>query len=217
MATDVLPTTAATRSVLVLEALFPVVAGQAYIWLAPYDRPRWLDVVFGGLVAIVAAAYVVRRGILSWRAFGLAWGPDHRRAALPIGLFTLGAIGVLLLWGWQSPRGLRQDWDLVGAMAAYPIWGFIQQGLMFGVVYPRLRLVAGPGWGVLLTAAVFAGAHLPNPLLMVGGAGMVFVYGLVWQRAPSLPVVAISHGLIGAVSDKALHVSMRVGAHYFAS
>jgi membrane protease YdiL (CAAX protease family) len=67
----------------------------------------------------------------------------------------------------------------------------------------------------VLTAVLFGLAHAPNPLLMLGGAGIVFFYSLVWRKAPSLPAIAVSHGWIGAIADKALHVSMRVGAHYF--
>ncbi len=198
-----------------LEAIFPVAASQAYIWIVPHERPRWLDVLFGVAVGVVIATYVVRGGRLTWRTMGLARGSDHRRAALPIGIFTLVMVGGLL--GWAGLTGhLRRDWDILGALAAYPIWGLLQQGVMFGVVYPRLRQVAGARAAPFLTAVLFAAAHSPNPMLMGGAAVMAVVYGLVWERTPSLPVIAISHGVIGAVCDKALHVSMRVGAHYLA-
>lgn len=200
---------------LVLEAVFPVAAGQAYIWSVPHDRPRWLDVALAAAVFAVVAIYVVRGPFLSWRTFGLARGREHLRAALPIGLFTLAVVTGLLLWGWRTD-GLRQDWDVAAALAAYPVWGFVQQAVMFGVAYPRLRAAAGARAAAPLVAVLFAAAHAPNPMLMIGGGLMVLVFALVWEQAPSLPVLALSHGIIGAVCDKALHVSMRVGAHFFA-
>jgi membrane protease YdiL (CAAX protease family) len=166
------------------------------------------------IVGFVAIA-LLRGGPRTWREFGLAWSCDHRRASLPLALLTAVAVGVLLLWGWQTGH-LRQNRDVLRALAAYPLWGLVQQGLMFGFVYPRLKQAAGVRLAPVLTAVLFAAAHAPNPLLMVGGGLVVLGYGLVWQRAPSLPLLAISHGVIGAVCDKALHVSMRVGAHYFA-
>lgn len=202
------------RALLVAEAVFPVAASQAYIWLLPHDRPRWLDVVFGVVIIGIVAWYTVRRGLLDARIFGLVPLRNHVRAARPIGLFTALVVTGLLLYGWQSEKGLRQDWDILRAVLAYPIWGFVQQGAMFGIIYPRLRLAGGNGAAIVGTALLFGLAHTPNPLLMVGGALMVMTYGLVWRHWPSLIVIAISHGVIGAVCDKALHVSMRVGAHY---
>ncbi|MCK4342797.1 MAG: CPBP family intramembrane metalloprotease [Phycisphaerae bacterium] len=213
MTTDAVLNTRGARWVLAVEAVFPVAVQQAYLWLLPHERPRWLDVVFGVVVGAIIVVYVGRRGLFGWRIFGLAWGSDHRRAAGPVGVFTLAAVGALLLWGWRT-GGLRQDWDVLGALLLYPLWGLVQQCIMFGIVYPRLRLLVGVRTGVILTAVLFAAAHTPNPLLMGGGALMVLVFGIVWERTPSLPVLALSHGVIGAVCDKALHVSMRVGAHF---
>ena len=82
-------------------------------------------------------------------------------------------------------------------------------------MHRHFRQAAGNELAPLLTAGLFAAAHTPNLLLMFGGACMVYTYARVWARTPSLPLVALSHGLIGAVCDKLMHVSMRVGAHYF--
>jgi membrane protease YdiL (CAAX protease family) len=216
MSTETADAPARNPTPLLLEAVFPVAASQAYIWLAPYERPRWWDVAFGVVVGALIVAYVLRRGIVGWRTFGLARGRNHLAAAAPVGLFTGVVVVGLLGWGsWTG--GLRRDWDIAAAIALYPIWGIVQQGVMFGIAYPRFATVLGQAWAIAATATLFALAHSPNPLLMIGGGLMVAFYGLVWRRWPSLPVIAVSHGVIGAVCDKALHVSMRVGAHYLAS
>jgi hypothetical protein len=226
------PLSRAARAVLVVEAVFPVVAQQAYIWSVPHERPRWWDVGFGVAVTLITIGYVVRRGLISRAIFGVARWRDQWRAAGPLLAFTIVVAAGLLLWG-HSHGGIRQNADVWRALLLYPLWGFVQQGLMFGVAYPRWRLVLGErpdevltratpahgrevGAGVL-TALLFGLAHAPNPFLMLGGAGMVLFFALVWRKAPSLPGVAISHGLLGAICDKALNVSMRVGAHFLAA
>jgi len=207
------------RWLLAAEAVFPVAAVQSYMWSVSHDRPRWLDLLVGVAILALTIAYTLRRRMVGWRTFGLAHLGDHRRAAGPVAVFTVAAVGALLLSGvltaGRPGGGLRYEWDVVRALAAYPLWGLVQQGILFGVIYPRLQLLAGPRLAALFTAGLFAVAHLPNPLLVAGGFVMVLFYAWVWQRSPSLPAIGISHGLIGAVCDKALHVSMRVGAHYF--
>lgn len=206
------------RLLLLTEAAFPFVAQQAYIWNVPRSRPRWLDVAFACLVAAIVIAYTLRRGRPTLRTFGLQADRSHGHAVIPIAIFTLAVVGVLLLGGWLTtgqPRGgLRQNWDLLGALLTYPIWGFVQQAVLFGVAYPRLVAVGGFTFAVVGAAALFAFAHLPNLLLMFGAAAMAVAYALVWRTHPSLPVIALSHGLIGAVADKALNITMRVGSHY---
>jgi membrane protease YdiL (CAAX protease family) len=197
-----------------LEAVIPILAAQAYIWAVPHERPRWWDVVCGGLVAAFLVLAIVRSGPRGWRAFGLGRRADHWRAARPLALMTCGGVLVVLAYGWMTDQ-LRRDWDILAALAAYPVWGCLQQGVMLAFVYPRLRTALGLRWAPLATAMLFGLAHIPNLPLMLGGVALVLGYAIIWERAPSLPLTGLSHGLIGAVCDKALHVSMRVGAHYF--
>lgn len=207
-----------SRFALLLEAAFPFVAPQAYIWSVPRSRPRSVDVAFGVFVGAIVLVYVLRRRWRTPRDFGVARGPEHLAAAAPVALFTLlAAIGLLAIGVATTGRpqgGLRYTPELFGALAAYPLWGVVQQGVLFGVAYPRLRAAFGERWAPVGAAVLFGVAHLPNPLLSIGGAGMAYFFAHVWRRAPSLPVIAMSHGMIGAVCDKALHVSMRVGANY---
>ncbi len=211
--------TASRRFALVAEAVFPFIASQAYIWTVPRDRARWVDIAVGAAIGLVIVAYTRAGGLYGWRQFGLALhGSDHRGALLPVGVFTLGTVAVLLAIGWMTTGrphgGLRGEWDLLAALLLYPAWGLIQQGVLMGVALPRLRLAGGAAAGVLGAGLLFALAHAPNPLLMAGTLAMGCFYALVWRRYPSLPVIAVSHGIIGAVADKALHVSMRVGSNY---
>lgn len=111
-------------------------------------------------------------------------------------------------------------WRGGGAILGMPLlgiaWGLVQQYALQGFINRRTQIVWGPGLvSILIVAALFAGFHLPNPALMAA----TFVGGLVWafvyQRAPNLFALAISHGLmtwilISTVPSSLLH-SLRVG------
>lgn len=96
------------------------------------------------------------------------------------------------------------------------LWGLVQQYAIQGFINRRSQIAWGPGFVSIFTVAVLFGAfHLPNPALMFA----TFVGGLVWatvyQRAPNLLALAISHGLmtwilISTLPSNLLH-GLRVG------
>jgi membrane protease YdiL (CAAX protease family) len=100
-------------------------------------------------------------------------------------------------------------------------WGLLQQYVLQGFINRRAQIIWGPGpISVLLTAAIFAGLHFPNPSLMV----VTFIGGLVWafvyQRAPNLFALAVSHSvmtwlLVSTLPPSALN-HLRIGLKYFA-
>jgi len=87
------------RWLLAAEAVFPVAAVQSYMWSVSHDRPRWLDLLVGVAILALTIAYTLRRRMVGWRTFGLAHLGDHRRAAGPVAVFTVAAVGALLLSG----------------------------------------------------------------------------------------------------------------------
>lgn len=100
-------------------------------------------------------------------------------------------------------------------------WGFVQQCVLQGFINRRTQTVWGRGAvSVLLTALVFSALHFPNPWLMV----ITFVGGLIWafiyQRAPNLFALALSHSvmtwfLVSTLPPTALN-HLRIGLKYFA-
>ena len=99
-------------------------------------------------------------------------------------------------------------------------WGLVQQYVLQGFINRRAQIICGQSWlGVLLVAIVFAGLHLPNPwLTFVTFAGGV-IWAAVYQRAPNLFALSLSHSLMTWVLVSTLPASalnhLRIGFKYF--
>ncbi len=99
------------------------------------------------------------------------------------------------------------------------LWGLVQQYALQGFINRRAMIATGRGWlSVLIVASIFALLHLPNlwlvALTFVGGA----VWAAVYQRAPNIFALAISHAVmtwfvVSTLPPSALR-HLRVGIGY---
>ncbi|HEX7177599.1 MAG TPA: CPBP family intramembrane glutamic endopeptidase [Pyrinomonadaceae bacterium] len=178
---------------------------------------------------LVGAVPVVFALVLIWlshRARGetaraVGWRADNfGRALRLLALPMLGAAVVVVLVGWTY-RSFRvsklENWQWVLWLFA---WGLIQQYALHGFVNRRAQLVWGRGWrSVLAVAAVFALLHLPNPWLALATFAGGVAWAAVYQRAPNIPALAVSHALMSLLLVWALPPwvmkSLRVGFKYF--
>ena len=116
-------------------------------------------------------------------------------------------------------------------MMATPVWALIQQYASQAFIYRRVRFMLlddslapeerkrRSGMAILLNAALFSSAHAPNPSLMI----LTFIGGVMWtwvyERAPNLPAIALSHAAVSLTLMTSLTPwllpSMRVGYKYF--
>jgi membrane protease YdiL (CAAX protease family) len=114
---------------------------------------------------------------------------------------------------------------------ATPVWALIQQYTSQAFIYRRARFLLLDDsftpeerkrrtWlAILLNAAIFSSAHAPNPSLMI----LTFAGGLMWswvyERAPNLFAIALSHAAVSLTLMTSmppwLLPSMRVGYKYF--
>ena len=99
-------------------------------------------------------------------------------------------------------------------------WGLVQQYVLQGFINRRAQIIWGQSWlSVLLLAMIFGGLHLPNPWLsfvtFAGGA----IWAAVYQRAPNLYALAVSHSLMTWVLVSTLPATalnhLRIGFKYF--
>jgi CAAX prenyl protease-like protein len=111
-------------------------------------------------------------------------------------------LGVGLFIG-RGPRMIPREMALSVALT-FP-WGLFQQYGLVAVFGRRLRrLSIRPETGDLLCALIFAGLHLPNPLLTATTFGAGYIASALFRRRPNLFALALAHALLST----ALYVSL---------
>jgi membrane protease YdiL (CAAX protease family) len=158
-------------------------------------------------------------------ARALGWRTDNFVGALKLLLpaMLLAAASLLLASraaGWVYAGRYRVGWPLLLTFWWLFLWGLMQQYALQAFINRRAQVVWGRGRAsVLAVALVFGLLHLPNFWLTLATftAGLYWAY--VYQRAPNLPALALSHSvmtmvLISTVPSSALH-GLRVGYNYF--
>ena len=155
----------------------------------------------------------------------VGWRLDNFLEAARLLVLLLAAPTLLLLaFGWLNSNLNLVRWtggqSILGMPALGVLWGLLQQYALQGFINRRAQVLWGRGWlSVFLVALVFGALHLPNPVLSL----MTFAGGLVWayvyQRAPNLLALGLSHGvmtwvLISSLPPASLY-NLRVGFKFF--
>jgi hypothetical protein len=145
---------------------------------------------------------------------------NFARAAWLLTPPTIAAVAVFLLIGWMANGGQLARVATPPRYLLLPVWALAQQYVAQGFVNRRAQILFGKGWrSVLVVAAIFALLHMPNLNLV----GITFIGAAVWaavyQMAPNLFALALSHTLTAIVLAKTLPSAwlngLRVGLKYF--
>ena len=191
-------------------------------------RQRWLEVV-PGLLALLLIVNSHRLHGEGPRELGFTTRHFWRAAKL-LTLPMIVGTGLLIGGGYLAGSfSFAQRASLL--LAALPFWGLLQQYVLQAFIYRRLKLILLASQmsaerqaertrvAIVIAALLFGLIHAPNwPLMM-----LTLIAGLVWcwvyEHAPNLYAIAISHGLMSAVAMGSLPPwllqSMRVGYRYF--
>ena len=194
---------------------------------------EWVVYALGGggtLPLLFPVATAVAFMLLSHRARGetareIGWRLDNFwRAARLLLPAMLSVSAVLVSIGWYAGTLDFRRWEggqsILGVPALSLFWGPLQQYALQGFINRRAQVLLGRGGlSVLLVGLLFAVFHLPNPWLTLATFAAGLFWAWVYQRAPNLFAVGLSHGLmtwvfISSVPPAALQ-NLRVGYKYF--
>ena len=190
---------------------------------------EWMVLPFAGNSKLVAAFPLCLAFALMFfshrthreSAREIGWRLDNFWQAVRLLILPMLAAAVLIVGLGILMKSLRFDGRQMLEWALWlPLWGLMQQYVLQGFVNRRAQMVFGRGWqGVLLVAFVFALLHLPNPWLTLATFVGGFIWAHVYQRAPNLLALALSHALMSmllacSIPASAIN-SLRVGIKYF--
>jgi hypothetical protein len=183
-----------------------------YIWL----RPLWWSWSLLIPLALVAVSFV--------------W---HSETFDSLGLGLRALLGAVVAWRWYLASCVvslllliwietTTSMHVVYRWCGYVLWCVFQQLLLQNMTYRRLRAGLGASWKTSgIAGAMFAAAHLPNPILVPA----TFLWGTVstrlFEARPSVPVLGVTQALLSAmlyvVTPVALNGQFRVGPGYWAA
>ena len=215
------------RTVTALEIASVITSVLITAWLIVPLQPfnRWL-VPLPALLALALMIYSHRLRGESLRDLGFTarhFGRALLLLAIPmlIGAALLVAIGYFA----GSLQSKSRSWTI---LIFLPLWGLMQQYILQAFIYRRLRFILVPeqlspnenAWRVRLAifsaAVLFALVHAPNLPLMALSLTGGLIWSWVYERAPNLFALGLSHCLMSAVALATLPVhSMSIGYQYF--
>ena len=200
------------RLTITLRLLFPIALLELALW-APLRFG-----IFFGIVALWYIAWQLWKAASNMRSLGLDFRGLLRESWLLGATFVLAAAVLTTayfsgslhrLWGLQHPGY---------AILGYACWAFVQEFMLQCFCLRMLRALVSKASALLLSGAVFAVAHLPNPslTLVTFFAGVTFT--AIYARKRNLFVVALIHAALGltlavSVPDAWFH-GLRVGRHF---
>lgn len=174
-------------SIVIAEWMFTAVAGVSK-----------LIIVFPVALALALMFFSHRARNESLREIGFRFD-NFLHAMRLLALPTVIAAGLCVIIGWWLGASINLlRWHPNRLLILQLIldfgWSLAQQYALQGFLNRRAMLAMGKGWrSILIIAAIFGVLHLPNPALTV----ITFIGGLVWgtvyQRAPNLFALAVSH------------------------
>ena len=218
------------RAVTLLEIVSVLGSVLLAVWaLVPmYPQSRW-PVLLPAALAVWLVLNSQRLRGESWHDVGFraeGFGYTFKLLALPM-LFAIAVMGLI---GWKLNSFQRTSQFALNLFIA-PLWGIIQQYITQGFLYRRVRsLIVQPQASSLeqrrqvrkaiwLSATCFAFVHLPNPTLTLLTLAAGLLWSWVYERAPNLWALGISHGILSAVLMHSMPAwflqSMSIGYKHF--
>lgn len=204
----------ARRAALVELSLFlALVVSFIWVWR---DWAYAVPAIYTLGLGLTIATHVIHRE--SPRVLGFRLD-NFGRAFKEAAIVTVPLVIVLTVVGLTTGRWSREalDPDRVGELA---LWALLQQYLLQAFIHRRTATVIHHTLARQLTvAAIFAGLHLPNPVLVPATFVAGFLFAVLYHRQPNIFVLALCHAAgsttVAFAFDPGLLHNMRVGPGYF--
>src|ERR1700733_10602194 len=197
--------------------LLELSVGYGLILVALWTPRQWQK--FPSLAALIWIVLVTFLSFEGWSTMGLRVSRFPRSIWVVVVAMGLASLAGLLAWKLHTlhlPGGptmiLRRYW-------AYTIWAFLQEFILLDFVLLRLfRVLPNRKLAGLLTAALFATAHLPNPILTPVTLIWGFAACLLFLEYRNVYTLAMAHAIFGisialTIPGPVDH-NMRVGLGY---
>jgi membrane protease YdiL (CAAX protease family) len=218
------------RAVTILEIASVLVSVFITVWvIIPLQLDqRW----FSAVPALLAIALMINshrvRGE-SWREIGFTTQHFWRALRL-LAAPTLIACAAFATVG-HLTNSFHRTSNFWSNLLIAPVWALVQQYVLQGFVHRRVRSLLVDDYAsenerdrraklaTLATAAIFAFTHAPNLTLMILTFAGALIWSWVYERAPNLFAIALSHAVISLMLMTALPPwllpSMSVGYKHF--
>ena len=182
-----------------------------YTWIVAPAAPRWTAAVAAAIVVGISIARAARSG--EWGVARSAFQRSLRLAAV----FTAAAAAAIAIGGWRL--GTWHDRPTLAADAVLLLpWALGQQFALQIVFLRDAQAIASRTAGIFVAAAAFAALHLPNPFLAAATLVAALAWSAIYDRAPNVLPLALSHAVLTLVVLVALSDDvtgrLRVGAAY---
>jgi membrane protease YdiL (CAAX protease family) len=170
--------------------------------------------LFAGVVVVLFV--VADRPSLTRLGLGMPRGVTARFVLA----ISMAAVVLLLALFWARGQvPVNPTWPSLRSAWQYLIWALTQEFILQSFFFTRCEELFGTPAAVWVAASLFAGAHLPSPLLttftLVGG----LLFCELFRRSRSIYLIGVIHAALGlavalTMPDSLLH-HMRVGIGYF--
>ncbi|HVN92203.1 MAG TPA: CPBP family glutamic-type intramembrane protease [Terracidiphilus sp.] len=186
---------------------------EAVEW-TPRPWQRWL-----WIVAALGIAFLIWRSFEGWTAMGFRTANLRRSLWIVAAAAALAAAAILLSARAHALLMVDGIWVFPEVYGAYSIWSGVQQILLQGFFLLRMLRVMPKTWQAeLLAAAMFAAAHIPNPILVSLTLVWGFLACMLFVRYRNLYPLMFAHALLGitiamTIPGPVVH-NMRVGLAY---
>ncbi len=186
-----------------------------------------LNKAFAAVPAVLALALMIfSHRVKSETLRDLGFRTDNFLRALKLlilPVLVFAALALIISWrlgGHINFLRWRPDRYLVVQLLIGFVWALAQQYLLQGFLNRRAMIIFGRGWAsVLLVGVIFGALHLPNIWLAVITLIAGTIWAAIYQRAPNLFALSVSHAVMTwfviSTLPPSLLQHLRVGLRYF--